>query len=80
MISDAYVHVSCDREGCGYTDEYQLCAIACNGYDLRNLDGELEQDGWVVDGEDHTCPECAGDDDEELDDEEEDEDDTEDED
>jgi hypothetical protein len=57
MIWDAYVRVECD--GCHDSVEVCLTAIACRGWDERNVKGHLESIGWLVDGDDTYCEECG---------------------
>ena len=59
--SDAYIEVMCDGEGCKYSEEIHLCAIARNGYDDRYVDSTLEAYGWIIDGDNDYCPCCAED-------------------
>jgi len=58
MLSDAYVEVSCD--GCHAVEVVvTLTAIACNGWDERNVASYLKSIGWSVDGDEHYCDECT---------------------
>ena len=68
MISDAYVTMECDREGCGESLEVQLDFLyfALSGADGRydHSDEAVERDakreGWVCKGGKHFCSEeCA---------------------
>ena len=64
MISDAYVTVTCDE--CGESEEIALTALASRGeYDMRNVPGELEREGWLTYGDRHVCVSCAEEPDEE---------------
>ena len=56
MISDAYVEVTCD--GCNTVEIVQLTAIACRGWDERNVPDYLRRIGWTVNGDEHLCDEC----------------------
>jgi hypothetical protein len=49
--------VSCDR--CEtYEDEYGLTSLARGGWDDRNVQRQMERNGWkTIDGED-ICPDC----------------------
>ena len=59
-ISDAYVMITCDR--CGQEEPYELTALACKGWDARNLtDAFLSRRGWVVKGDQHFCDTCVED-------------------
>lgn len=60
-LSDAYIRVMCDK--CKYEEEMELTAIACNGWDARNLDGELMSWGWKTRGDEHICDSCLEDED-----------------
>jgi hypothetical protein len=57
MKSDPVVTVSCDNPKCTSTIECGLTPIACNGYDERYLESEIESSGWIVDGEKQYCSE-----------------------
>lgn len=59
MRSDAYIMVTCD--GCDDVVEVQLVATARGGYDDRNVNGELEAQGWTVDGDRDLCEACTED-------------------
>ena len=53
---DAYIHVMCDK--CEYMEEMELTAIACNGWDERDVTKRLEKRGWFcAEGQD-ICEEC----------------------
>lgn len=56
MRSDAFITVSCDK--CGDGKNYELCAIACNGWDERGIDKALKRDGWITDGDQDICESC----------------------
>jgi len=56
MISDAYVEVTCDK--CHVIEVVQLTAIACQGWDERDVVGHLRRLGWTVNGNSHYCSEC----------------------
>ena len=55
MISDAYVEVTCDE--CSEFEQHQLTATG-RGYDDRNLERQLEREGWEVNGDETICPDC----------------------
>jgi len=55
-VSDAYVEVTCD--GCHAIEVVQLTAIACRGWDERNVAAHLKSIGWTVEGDLHYCDEC----------------------
>jgi hypothetical protein len=57
MISDAYVEVTCD--GCNTVEIVQLTAIACRGWDERNVPAHLENIGWSIEGDKTYCDECT---------------------
>lgn len=57
MRSDAFILVTCD--GCGGEIEIQLVATARGGYDDRNVDGELADQGWSTSGNMDFCDECT---------------------
>lgn len=59
MISDAYVHVTCDK--CKYNIEVRLTACAGRAWDDRDLERELEMSGWFVDGDATLCEYCRED-------------------
>lgn len=62
MRSDAYIRVSCDKcEDPDMDEEVELTALACGGYDERNVDASLKRNGWKKDGERDICPNCAED-------------------
>lgn len=55
--SDAFITVECDS--CGYSDQYELCALAGGGWDERDIDRKLRRQGWEVkDGKD-LCSDCV---------------------
>ena len=56
--SDAFITVTCDK--CGYCETYDLCAIACNGWDERHISSRLKKDGWNIEGQD-LCESCVED-------------------
>lgn len=59
MRSDAYILVQCDGPGCTDSIEIELTSIARGGYDMRNLDADLQRWGWTTkDGLD-LCEECS---------------------
>jgi hypothetical protein len=59
-ISDAFVNVACDK--CGHEEPYELTAIACKGWDARNItETFLARRGWVVKGAQHFCDGCVED-------------------
>lgn len=58
MINDAYVRVTCDK--CQeIEDEIQLEAIACHGWDERNVDAALKRLGWKKEDGQWLCPNCV---------------------
>lgn len=57
MISDAYVHVTCDT--CGYDQEYELCACAHRSWDERYLNETMKKDGWTIEEGTHLCESCS---------------------
>lgn len=61
MISEPKIIVYCDRDDCGYTDEFGLTATA-RGWDARGLDGEIRSAGWtIISDNEHRCPNCTKD-------------------
>lgn len=60
MRSDAYVRVECDIcNDFDMAEEIELCALAQNAYDMRNVDGDLKRRGWKVESGKDICPNCA---------------------
>jgi hypothetical protein len=58
MRSDAYIRVTCDC--CGDEVEVGLEAIACNGWDERNVNAHLRRLEWTTGGDDKDyCDECS---------------------
>lgn len=59
--SDAYILVTCDREGCNESVEINLTFLAGGGWDERYVEQELRSRDWTKrDGGDR-CPGCAED-------------------
>jgi hypothetical protein len=58
-ISDATVWVTCDA--CNKSEISVLIAADALFSNTIEAEGPLKKHGWKVDGEAHTCPECAGD-------------------
>jgi hypothetical protein len=56
MRSDAYIRVTCDC--CGDEVEVGLTAIACRGWDARNVGAHMKRLGWTTGDEDY-CDECS---------------------
>ncbi|RPJ40058.1 MAG: hypothetical protein EHM35_00180 [Planctomycetaceae bacterium] len=57
MMSDAYVTVTCDK--CMESnEEFDLTPLAGGGWDARGVDDKLEGWGWLVNGDEHICPDC----------------------
>jgi hypothetical protein len=55
-VSDAYARAYCDK--CDYSEEVDLTALARrNEYDMRNVAGDLRQNGWTV-SDDFTVTIC----------------------
>lgn len=54
--SDAYINVTCDK--CEYLEEVELTAIACKGWDERNVKGVLKSRGWLCEGDQEICESC----------------------
>jgi len=59
MRSDPFVRIECDR--CGIYEYYDMTPLAQRSWDLRNLDRQLENDGWRISGDEHICHECQED-------------------
>jgi len=57
-VDDPKVIVHCDKEGCFYSEFYELTAIAYNSFDLRDLEAELESTGWELKDDRHICETC----------------------
>jgi hypothetical protein len=57
MISDAFVTVTCD--GCFDTEQVALTATARRSWDERDVTARLKSMGWVVEGDEHFCGDCA---------------------
>lgn len=58
MILDPMVVVECDY--CGTIEHFDMTALSCRTFDMRDLDGQMARSGWVVDGEKtYCCKECA---------------------
>lgn len=57
--SDAYITVSCDRDGCRESVEVQLTATAGRGYDERDVDAALRHEGWTQRDGDDLCAACS---------------------
>jgi len=55
-LSDAYIEVTCD--GCHAIEVIQLTAIACHGWDERNVPNYMKRRDWTVNGDEHFCEEC----------------------
>lgn len=64
MRGETVITVTCDKCKC---EDYVSLTTTARGYDERNVDEELEQMGWKIEGGQDICPECA----EEVDPEEE---------
>mgnify|MGYP003443977223 FL=1 len=58
--SDAYINVTCDK--CEYLEEVELTAIACKGWDERNVKAVLKNHGWLCDDDQEICESCREDD------------------
>jgi hypothetical protein len=57
-IGEPFIQVECDK--CEYvSDPYSLTMLAGGGWDARNLPRKLEREGWKVEGNVTTCPECV---------------------
>ena len=57
---DAYIRVECDT--CHDFIDIELTFIAGREWDERNVDGELERQGWRDEGDNiHTCSMCLED-------------------
>lgn len=57
-ISDGYVNVECDR--CHEEEQMEMTALAQRGsYDMRNIEARMKRDGWRIEGDTHTCPDCV---------------------
>ena len=54
--SYAYINVMCDK--CQYLEEVELTAIACNGWDERNVKAVLRNRGWLVEDDQEICESC----------------------
>ena len=54
--SDAYIRVMCDK--CEYVEEVELTAIACKGWDERNVKTVLTNHGWLCDDGQEICESC----------------------
>lgn len=67
MIHDAKMGITCD--GCGEYLEYEMPYVyrdytGTNGFyddDEEKIIAWLEKQGWVADGKDHYCEDCAED-------------------
>jgi hypothetical protein len=60
-ICDPRIEVVCDGAGCMASDEFGLCPLAGGGWDDRYLEGELESNGWKLEGGRWLCPDCLAD-------------------
>lgn len=59
MLHDPQVEVTCDGDGCRANGFVGLTATA-RGYDERDIEHELSDEGWVTIGDDrHLCEDCA---------------------
>lgn len=56
MITDAYVMVVCDK--CQKSEEEISLTATARGWDDRGIDADIEGLGWQIDGDEHTCPNC----------------------
>ena len=56
MLTDAYIRVVCDR--CGDSEEEIPLTATVKGWDDRDIDADIVGLGWQVDSEDHICPNC----------------------
>lgn len=57
-ICEPYITAECDK--CGEpTEDMEMTRLANGGWDARNIKLWLRRDGWLVDGDTTTCPECA---------------------
>ena len=54
--SDAYIKVACDK--CKHEEEVELTAIACKGWDERNVKTVLKTYGWLCDDNQEICESC----------------------
>jgi hypothetical protein len=58
MRGDPQIEVHCDK--CNTYNEFVgLTALSRGSYDERNVDGELKRAGWICEGGEDVCPECA---------------------
>lgn len=55
-FGNAYINVFCDK--CRTSHELELTPIACDGWDLRNLEDDLERIGWKFEDDTVTCVDC----------------------
>lgn len=51
--------VHCDR--CGVTDNFKMTSLARSSWDNRNLAAKMKRAGWVTNGEEDWCADCAED-------------------
>lgn len=57
-IDDPKITVTCDD--CGYAQEYEMCPLVRQSWDLRYLSNQLKRDGWITkDGNNHSCESCV---------------------
>lgn len=54
-VSHPTVEVHCDEKDCQCVETIELTSIARNGFDLRNLEDEIESRGWKVDSYRYIC-------------------------
>lgn len=57
-LHDPEIEVTCDGEDCDAHEILHLTTTS-RGYDERNIRADLEERGWVVDGDSHYCEDCA---------------------
>ena len=58
MICTPRVAVICDRcQRCEV--DFELCELGRGAWDLRNIDGDLEAEGWLVANDEQVCPDCV---------------------
>lgn len=56
---DAFVTVTCDREGCSESIEIRLTALAGGGWDERYVAQELRSQDWTKRDGDDWCAACS---------------------
>jgi len=51
------IGVVCDTEGC-FEEEYAYLTETARGWDARNVDEALREDGWEISDAGQFCPIC----------------------